>query len=308
VNEGIVHGGAVEIAYRRYGDGPDTVVVLHGGPGLHAGYLEADLASLAETRTVIFYDQRGGGRSTVPTDPSELDATWYVDDLEHIRMHFGLQSLVLVGHSWGGLLAGLYAQARPDHVRRLLLVDPDPPKRDPFWSAISARFHLNDDERGRLGVLMERWRAAAARDPATASCRAYWDLYLRGYFHNPAKQQRMRGDLCTESLQTLLGAHRGYTRESLGAWDLTSALPQFGFPTLVIHGRNDPVPLDGSRLWAQSLPNARLLIIEVAGHFPYIEQPEEFFAAADAFLNGAWPPTAQQLGGSVSMLRADPRH
>jgi alpha-beta hydrolase superfamily lysophospholipase len=64
-------------------------------------------------------------------------------------------------------------------------------------------------------------------------------------------------------------------------------------PALVIHGMLDFIPLESSREWAVAVPNGRLLLLEGSGHFPYLEVPERFFAAAEAFLQGRWPPGAE---------------
>ncbi|HEX4573505.1 MAG TPA: alpha/beta fold hydrolase, partial [Gemmatimonadales bacterium] len=102
---------------RRAGDGP-PVVVLHGGPGAHHDYLLPQYDRLALRRALLYYDQRGGGRSPVPR---ETPVGWreHVADLEALRAHWGLEQLVLLGYSWGGLLAVLYALEHPDRVGQL---------------------------------------------------------------------------------------------------------------------------------------------------------------------------------------------
>src|SRR4029453_16743458 len=72
------------------GAGRDTIIVLHGGPGLTLDYLAADLEPLAARHTLLFYDQRGAGRSSLVSDSAGLSAERFVDDLEAIRAHFGL--------------------------------------------------------------------------------------------------------------------------------------------------------------------------------------------------------------------------
>src|SRR5512135_2039724 len=91
----------------RVGEGP-PVVVLHGGPGADHGYLRSGFDALAHDRELVYYDQRGGGRSPVPRD---VPVGWrdQVADLEALREIWALDRLTLVGYSWGGLLALLYA-------------------------------------------------------------------------------------------------------------------------------------------------------------------------------------------------------
>src|SRR5688572_12201670 len=80
--------GGVRLFARSVGAKPDTVIVLHGGPGLTMEYLAEDLTPLAEQHTLIFYDQRGAGRSTLVTDSAALDGERFADDLEAVRRHF----------------------------------------------------------------------------------------------------------------------------------------------------------------------------------------------------------------------------
>ena len=118
----VVNG--VELYERRIGSGP-PVVVLHGGPGAHHDYLLPGFDALARGRELIYYDQRGGGRSPVAR---EVPVGWQdqVADLEVLRIHWELDRLTLAGYSWGGLLAELYAIEHPQRVERLALVSPAP--------------------------------------------------------------------------------------------------------------------------------------------------------------------------------------
>src|SRR2546429_2151081 len=116
----------VRIYTRRVGDGPPSVVVLHGGPGAHHDYLLPQYDRLAHGRTLLYYDQRGGGRSPVPRD-TPVGWREHVSDLEALRDHWGLDRVALLGYSWGGLLALLYALAHPTRIDRLALVSAAPP-------------------------------------------------------------------------------------------------------------------------------------------------------------------------------------
>src|ERR1051326_6770839 len=133
---------------RRIGAGPATVV-LHGGPGAHYDYLLPGFDRLAHGRTLVYYDQRGGGRSAVPR---ETPVGWreQVADLEALRGLWGLDRLSIAGYSWGGLLALLYALEHPDRVERLARV---PPAR--VWKAARAEFER------RLHGVEQAFRPAA---------------------------------------------------------------------------------------------------------------------------------------------------
>jgi proline iminopeptidase len=283
-------GGGVRLFYRTVGDRGDTVVVLHGGPGLGMGYLDADLEPLAARHVLLFYDQRGTGSSTLVADSISLDARFFVADLEAVRRHFGLERLTLLGHSWGAFLAALYSERHPERVDRLLLVNPgavDYALETQAFVELDSR--RDDDARQRLAQL-EATYLAQPTDAVT--CRAFYQLFFAAAFVDTAAQQRSRGDFCAgtpESLRNRFERVDVFTMASLGEWDLRSTLHAIAAPALVIHGARDAVPLESARAWAMALPDARLLVLEGSGHFSYLDVPEPFFAAAHAFLRGEWP-------------------
>src|SRR5258708_546470 len=124
MHEATVGLNGVHLYTRRVGDGP-AVIVLHGGPGAHHDYLVPQSERLALGRTLLYYDERGGGRSPVSR---ETPVGWreHVADLEALRQRWGLERVTLLGYSWGGLLAVLYALTHPDRVSRLALVSAAP--------------------------------------------------------------------------------------------------------------------------------------------------------------------------------------
>src|SRR5918994_5853685 len=133
ITESTLHIRGVDLFVRRLGSGP-TVVVLHGGPGADHDYLRPGFDALAEGRELIYYDQRGGGRSPVTRDVP-VGWTEHVADLEALRAKWGLARLTIAGYSWGGLLALLYALEHTERVERLALISPAP-----AWRAARERF------------------------------------------------------------------------------------------------------------------------------------------------------------------------
>lgn len=278
---------SLQLYYRTAGSGRDTVVVVHGGPGLSSAYLAPDLQRLAVGRTLFFYDQRGSGRSAAVRDTAELGIDDHVGDLERLRERLGLQRLTLVGHSWGGGVAVRYALTHPDRVRRLLLIAPLPPRADPyadeFLNAVTAE--LDSVERLQLAALDQM--LPTADDPGEV-CRERFTILFQAYYVDSTAPDRSHGDIC-DIPPDALGRMETVNEaglNSLDDYDWRELAPVLRAPVLVVHGAGDPLPLQGSREWVDLLPDARLLVIPGAGHFPYLEQPERFFPAADAFLRG----------------------
>ena len=119
----------VKIFYKIEGKGIETLIVVHGGPGNSLESVRPDFEPLAKNRRVIYYDQRGQGRSELIKDGKKLGYRDHVADLEAVRKHFKLEKMSLIGNSWGGLLASLYAVEHPDRIERMILDSPAGPTR-----------------------------------------------------------------------------------------------------------------------------------------------------------------------------------
>ncbi|MGH7720804.1 MAG: alpha/beta fold hydrolase, partial [Gemmatimonadaceae bacterium] len=106
---GLTTTTSVPLYWAAYGaEGAPRLLVLHGGPGAHHDYLLPQMLELGDEYELLFYDQRGGGRSRT-SDPAPITWRTHVDDLARLVRELELFPLSLIGYSWGGLLALLYA-------------------------------------------------------------------------------------------------------------------------------------------------------------------------------------------------------
>ena len=284
--EGYVHaGGGVRLFYRLFGSGPDTLVMIHGGPGFTMDYFLEDLAPIAEHSTLLFYDQRGTGRSTLVSDSISLDAQRFVEDVEAIRKHFGSGRLTLLGHSWGAAVVALYAIRYPDHLSRIIIVGGLPLQKYQLTEAFTQMEAKRDSNTLKR---MRELRAARLADPGNSEvCTAYYTLWFQPFYGNHNSANHSKGDFCAGTLESrrnkMLSVDK-FTMASLGEWDWRSPLSQVKSPALVIHGTMDPLPLSGAKAWNSILSNSQLLLLDGVGHFPYLEVPNRFFEAVDQFL------------------------
>lgn len=274
----------VPMYYAVYGlRNAERVLVLHGGPGAHHDYLLPQMLALADRRELVFYDQRGGGRSK--TD-DRTPVTWqvHVADLDRVVGELALDPLVIIGYSWGGLLAMLYAieaaAGRTRHrPRRLVLIDPAPVNRE-FRRRFEAEFSRRNTDRA---VAQLRADLAASglreRDPDAYRQRTF-ELSVAGYFADPFAAHDLTPFRVTGRVQQSVW-------DSLGDFDLLAPgqLDSVHVPTLILHGRQDPIPLESSEAVARVMPSAELVVIDGSGHVPYVERADVLFPAIQAFLD-----------------------
>lgn len=272
--ESTVKVRGVELFVRRIGEGR-PVVVLHGGPGAHHDYLLPGFDALADGRELIYYDQRGGGRSAVPRDVP-VGWTEHVADLDALREEWTLDRLTLAGYSWGGLLALLYALDHPERVARLALISPAP-----SWRAARDQFEARFARRNLDPAFQEARRqlresGLRERDPGAFQQRIF-ELSVAPYFFNPERARDLTPFRVTGRTQQEVWS-------SLGDFDLRDRLPALrGIPSIILHGKDDPIPLEAARTTAD-LIGGRLHPVERCGHVPYVEAHEEFTRVVGGFL------------------------
>jgi proline iminopeptidase len=272
--EGMVAVRGVELFVRRVGLG-SPAVVLHGGPGAHHDYLLPGFDALADGRELIYYDQRGGGRSPVARDVA-VGWTEQVADLEALRTAWGLERLTLAGYSWGGLLGLLYAVSHPGRVGRLALISPAPAwrsARDRFEGAFARR---NLDPAFQEARRQLRESGLRERDPAAFQQRIF-ELSVAPYFFDPERARDLTPFRVT-------GRTQQEVWHSLADFDLRPRLPELrGIPALVLHGEEDPIPIDAART-AAGLIGAEFHALPRCGHVPYVEAFEAFRTLVGGFL------------------------
>jgi proline iminopeptidase len=282
----------VELYHTAYGpeDAP-RLLMLHGGPGASHDYMLPQMLALADEYRLIFYDQRGGGRSK-SEDRGSITWKTHVTDLAALVRELSLEPLTLVGYSWGGLLALLYSIAAAGGFRdegivltasepapapvRLVLICPAP-----ATAGFRAQFSEELARRQRAPWIAEERAAIAAsgvreRDPAAYAKRIF-ELGVAGYFADPARARELTPFRVIARVQQSVW-------ESLAGYDITDKLPLIEAPTLVLHGAHDAIPLGSSEVIASALPASELVVLDESAHVPYVEGQDAFFAAVRDFL------------------------
>lgn len=272
------------------GSGPNVLLVTI------ACWLAGDVDGLADGRRVILVDPRGRGRSDSPGDAEALSVDLLVDDLDAVRKAVAADRVSVFGWSASGAVAARYAMDYADRVERILTVGWLPPRRTPADEAdlVEARRRITSRGGAERAKFVDQLRADGVdvSDPARfareeAVAIAATQVPDSGVFDRmksvPWLEPNEQGSRWIAVSQRLAQAKARRVSDQLDA------------PTLVMYGDEDRFPLGGSRDWRWTMPDARLLVLHGVGHYPWLEQPERFFADANAFLNGTWPRGAEPI-------------
>ena len=279
----------ISLNYFTEGTG-EPVLIVHGGPGIPYPEAWTGLDSLTSDFQFYYYDQRGCGQSTRPFDKFEssnfyenmmalnndLGLPAQIADIEQIRRKLGVEKLNIIGHSFGGFMAALYAVEFPENVKNLILVAP------------AEVLKMPSDGDGLYGAVEKRLSADKLE-----SYQNYMKevLDFSNIFEKSEKELVQLNKQFIEyyNLATNNSIPENETDVEIGGWlqnavflsmgrkhDYSPALKKIKVPTLIIHGEKDIIPISSVQLYLDNIPNSRLKTIPNATHFPFNEQPEMF--------------------------------
>ncbi len=249
--------------------------VIHGGPGADHTSFKPTFSPLGQKMQLVYFDHRGQGRSARgPKETYTLENN--VEDMEALRQHLGLDKIVVIGASYGGMVALTYASRYPEHVSHLIAIVTVPDSR--FLDRAKQ-------------ILAER-----GTEEQQAIAQHLWDgtfrdeEHLREYFQilgpmysltfDPDSPQNSwkRAILSADAINQAFG---GFLR----TYDVRDQLPKITAPTLVIGARHDWIcPPEFSEEIAALIPNADLRIFENSGHGVRADEPEALLDAIVGFL------------------------
>lgn len=280
--------GGDSLHYTLVGEGPDTLVFLHGGPAISSRYLERSFLPLARHHALLFYDQRGRGLSTPVHHPDSLSLSQDVEDLEVLRSQLKLSHLKLVGHNWGAGLAFEYARTHPAQVDRMVLLAPMLVRMEYSYYLLRTTSVDSVGDAGHSAAL----RAGRDSTDPMGFCRQYWGWEFGPWRPvSPAVTRRLASSVCDESPEGLRTRAATRTRllKSLGAWNWESALDSVTVPRLIVIGSGEEALVEVAKHWAGT-STSQLLIAGKSPHFPWVDAPDQINTAIEEFLVGKrWP-------------------
>jgi proline iminopeptidase len=283
--EGFVSGAGAEIYYKTIGRG-FPLVLMHGGPGAdHSDFLPY-LRPLARRYQLVLVDERGSGRSERLQDSKHYTLESMVEDLEVLRKHLRLKRWVMLGHSFGGILAQAYAVRYPQYLAGLVLagtassaksVNADF-RRIRRTTKTSLRARLDAHE--RMGIFQRNGEYRRAY--ATLSSRALAPFM---YAKQPPARFKRPAAVAMEVLREMWVRRSDFRIDgNLRGFDFTARLSRVKAPALVVIGDRDLVTTTSAQLSRASLPRATLVVMGECAHMMFVDQTVRFNHLLDGFL------------------------
>jgi proline iminopeptidase len=280
-----VAGGRVAV-YDSVGSGP-PVMLVSGGPGWSCdAILEGHRALARSGRRIVAWDQLDCGLSDKPDDHSLWTLERYAGEIEAVRSGLGLGGVHLVGQDWGAMLAIEAALVSPDHIKSLTLV-----------SAIGdVNVHLAEAERLRsqldpATVAMMKRRETNGKTDHPDYDAAMMEIFARHVCRLDPWPEGLRQaiDALNKPLYDhLQGPNEFRFTGAIAGWSCLERVSRLDVPCCIMVGRHGWCTPHESRLLAEALTSARLVVFEESSHFPFFEEPlayqrtlEEFLAASD---------------------------
>jgi proline iminopeptidase len=278
--------GGVEIAYHVIGKGP--VVIAHpGGPGAWWDYLR--MPKVEAFATVVYVEPVGTGASGSLADPNGYTMSRYVDDVEGLRVHLGLEKVYLLGHSHGGMVAQAYALEHPTHLFGLILYDTSPTTGPDWQKDVASNLAWFSGEPWFLdaSAALAQETSATSDDEMTAIFRRELPLYVADWTRRATEFEPLR-----TTVRFSVAPGRSVTDpgspDQVGVAPVFEARERLGeirVPTLIIVGEKDFVCSEKmARLLHAGIPGSTLVVLPHSGHMGHAEQPAVFARAVSEFL------------------------
>ena len=290
----------IKLWYETEGRG-EPLVLVPGGPGDPHTVFHLFFSRLADRQQIVYFDEFGVGKSDRAKSSREYSFARDVENLEGLRKALGLAKMNLLGQSYGGMVAQAYALKYPQSVERLILVDS-------FYSG--QMWQANNDNSNReiqsqypeVWAKLQKLRAMGLRSSAPEHQEIYDSVPLGlFYFYDASKAKLLPSDPSNNDVYyAIAGDDADFTiGGDIASLDFRADLRKLTMPILVIAGRYDRISLPQYAVkYKTYAPQARFVMMEKSGHFPYIEEPEKMLSVLREFLGQPCPMSVPAAAGT----------
>lgn len=273
-----IDSGDSKLHYKIFGAG-SPILLINGGPGMDSEGFEPLAKQLSANNSVILYDQRGTGKSTCKIGSETITMDKMTGDIETLRTHLGFENWIVLGHSFGGMLASYYASLHPQRISKLILSSSggiDLELLDYVNRNIQSK--LSDTERDSLSYYNQKiangdtsYRTRLGRGRALAPA----------YVYDKRNAERIAERL-TRGNSTLNGLVWDNLRRI--KFNCAPKLKSFTKPVLILHGKNDILKLETAIKSKNAFSNAKLIEIDNCAHYGWLDNPTAYLKCIRDFL------------------------
>ena len=282
------YNGNIQLFYEEQGKGP-ALYILTGGPGAPPeDPSHRIMDSLRSFYTCVLLHQRGAGRSrNIPINETTINIKSYLQDIELLRKKRNDKKIILLGISWGGLLAMNYTILYPQYVSNLVLIGSAPPSYK-LWDVLFDNQYVRRStvELDSMKALQNIFSVKTDREldslkrvnPASKEVIAFKKfiaIHIRAMHYEHMKLPDDFDDFFTNfNFQPIPFIDKEVMKTK---WDITAELKKLNVPALIIYGRQDDQGESTFYLQKECLKNSKLHVIERSGHIIWEDQPDEFY-------------------------------
>ena len=282
------YNGNIQLFYEEQGKGP-ALYILTGGPGAPPeDPSHRIMDSLRSFYTCVLLHQRGAGRSrNIPINETTINIKSYLQDIELLRKKRNDKKIILLGISWGGLLAMNYTVLYPQYVSNLVLICSAPPSYK-LWDVLFDNQYIRRStvELDSMKALQNIFSVKTDREldslkrvnPASEEVIAFKKfiaIHVRAMHYERMKLSDDFDDFFTNfNFQPIPFIDKEVMKTK---WDITADLKKLNVPALIIYGRQDDQGESTFYLQKECLKNSKLHVIERSGHLIWEDQPDEFY-------------------------------
>lgn len=277
--EGYIQSNNSTLYYRTFGQGK-PLLIINGGPGMNSNGFVSLAQQLSKNNLTIIYDQRGTGKSALPKiDASTITMDLMVKDLEVLRKHLNITNWVILGHSFGGMLASYYASIHPDNVTALILSSSGGIDLDLLnYTGTTINSKLSAKETDSLNY----WNRQIAHGDTSHYARLQRGMALAPAYVYDRKNIPVVAERLTQGNSTINSLVWQDLRKI--KFDCTEPLSRFDKPVLIIQGKQDIIEEKTAIRENKVLKKSKLVIIDRCVHYGWLDRPDEYFRELENFL------------------------
>ncbi len=276
-----INNGNAKIYYRTFGTGK-PILIINGGPGMNSDGFAGIAQLLSTNNQTIIYDQRGTGRSIVDkTDTSTITMKLMVDDIEVLRKQLGIKSWIVLGHSFGGMLASYYATLYPENIDALILSSSGGIDLDLLsYVQQSINGRLTKEESDAVNY----WTNKINEGDTTHATRLKRGMALAPAYLYDKKNVPVIAERLTQGNAVLNGLI--WTDMQKINFDCAAKLSSFKKPVLIIQGKQDVIEEKTAIKEHNALTNSKVVLIDKCSHYGWLDAPDVYLKEVRNFLSG----------------------